>query len=805
MSIELQIQSSILGDITARVVQARLRATCFDPIASLYVDHADVTATPVELVATNNGAIRLRVPIDVFVVRREDVLAASNTVPAGATVPAGTIVLVLEMVATGAVVSLRSVDAELGALGSLLGASAPAAKDAILKAVSSPVRLDLTNALKQLGAPVPSSSRVELIGSIVAIRLDPVGNGVEHLFPGHEWGLFMDGASVEQLAKSKVPNDLRSYITSLTIDAHWRPRDSTPHVDLDYAGKAPQVPDPFSGDVDGTLGCDFSLTPPPLQGLRTTVHWSLHINLGDFVPEYYDNLVEGVVESFMDPTKFGGTPIGDHAFTLDSPLPDVSFGGARFGYASIEASVAGMTIGGPVHLPLNPGKDTLQPSVRPFGLPYRLFFCRTLAKSGSGEPPKTVSLGEVSTYGSVWLENCGAFCDAEIVSPGNYIAPYITKPSGSTVEESQEIKIAIPSAVALGITEPVRLIVRAARGVRLVDLGIPPPAQVDANVNVINANIDYIDNCLKIPVGPSDEYGINWGSGSTDLTPPLEHPDWATYLGAQRGIDVQLVTLSGLDPGELIQFRSRDHAVDVMTDRNGRAMVPVLLPLTNQLERASLIRVNRRSIADHFTVNTTAFVRQVGLEVGREHRLASTVDGKTFLTTEFEDHVDVHELGQLGAPMLVRRERVQKHKSNGGVRQAEARHPGASLGANNLTQHQSQGEPESRIQPSHEEVELNPQPLPPGEVVAAPRNPLLAQKINLPGMTSLVAVPGFAELPIALATMADGSKLVLELGEDGTTRVAGTFTGPIGSLEVSGGWGLAVGPDQVSIYRVIRG
>ena len=214
--------------------------------------------------------------------------------------------------------------------------------------------------------------------------------------------------------------------------------------------------------------------------------------------------------------------------------------------------------------------------------------------------------------------------------------------------------------------------------------------------------------------------------------------------------------------------------------------------------------MNRRSIADHFIVNTTAFVRQVGLEVGRQHRLASTVDGKTFLTTEFDDHVDVHELGQLGAPILVRREFVQKHKSNGGVRQEEASHPGTPMSANDLTQRQSQGELGSRIQPSHEEVELNPQPFPPGEVVTAPRNPLFAQRINLPGMTSLVAVPGFEELPIALATMADGSKLVLDRGEDGITRVAGTFTGPIGPLEASGGWGLAVDSYQVSIYRVVR-
>jgi hypothetical protein len=779
MSIELQIQSSILREITTRAVQARLRTTCFPPIASFYIDHANVASTPVELVATANGVIHLRVPIDIFIVSREDVLAAPNQVPVGATVPAGTVVLLLEMATTAAIVSLRSIDVDLGTFAPLLGTNTEAAKNAILQAVSSPVTSDFTNALQQLRAPAPSSSRVDLIGDIVAIRFDPIGSAVGHLFAGQEWGLFVDGTSVERLARSNVPNDLQSRLTSLIIDPDWRPVGTTPHVDIDYAGKA-VVPNPFSVDVNGTFSCDLSLTPTITKFLRTTVHWSLSINLGDLVPGFIDNIVEEAIRDAIDPTKFGGTPIGDSAFSLDRPLPDFSFGGATLTYVSILASTEGMTIGGLVRLQLNPSKDTLQSSIRPFGFPYRLFFCRTLAQSGSGAPPKTVTLGEVSTYGSVLLENYGIFCDAEIVSPGTWIEPYIAKPNSGTVGEAQEIKIAIPSAVALGITKPVRLILRTARGIRFVDLGIPPAAQLDANGNVINALIDYIDNCLTIPVGSSDDYGINWGSGSTGLTPPLEDPDWATYLNAQRGIDIQLVTLSGLEPGELIQFRSNNHAVDVAANRDGQAIVPVFLPLANQLELASLIRVNRRSIADHFTINTTAFVRQFGLDAGKQPRLNSTVDGKTFLTVEFDDHIDVHELGQLGAPVLISSEFVQDIPFQGDL----------NLG--------------SQLQPSGEEVELNPQPLPPRAGVADSSNLLFARRVNLPGMISLVTVPGFEESPIALATMSDGATLVLDLEGDGTPRVAGTFTGPIGTLETSGRWGLSVDSERVSIYRVVR-
>ncbi len=795
MSIELQIQSSILGAITARAVQARLWSTCFAPITSVYIDHVDVAATPVELIAAN-AAVRLRVPLDVFVVRREDVLTAPNGLPTGATVPAGAVVVILEMTATGAVVSLRCVDADLGQLGAMLGPNAPAAKNAICQAVGSPMTSDLTNALKQMGVPVPSSSRVELNAGIVSIRFSPSGNAVGHLFPGQEWGLFLDSASVEQLAVSKVPKALITHISSLTIDAHWRPAGSTPHVDLDYAGKAPQVPDPFSGDIDGTLGCDFSLTPTFTKLLRTTVHWSLHINLGDLVPGFIDNMVEDVVERFMDPTKFGGTPIGDHAFTIDSVLPEISFGGAKLGYASAIASPEGMTIGGVVRLPLDFGKDTLQTSVNHFELPYRLERCRLLAKSGSGAPSKTVSLSEVTTKGSVWLENLGAYCDVEIVSPGNWITPYITRPN-----DFPEIRIVIPSAVALGITQPVRLIVRTARGVRLVDLGTPPPVTFDANGNVSNAVVNYIDDCLYL----TEEYGLGWFLDQTEINPPLEHPDWATYLDRQGGIEVQLMTLFELEPGELIQFRSGDHSVDVTADRNGRALVPVLLSVAHDQEQASLIRLNRRSIAGHYTVQTSIFESQASLPAGRQHRLESTIDGTAVLTTAFENHFDVHEIGLLGAPILLRREKARTMETSRDVAQAEISPLDASMKTKDMVQRESYSVIDSQTRPSDEERTLDPQPLPPNEVVTPVCNPMLEQRLNLPGIKSLIAVPGFAEAPIALAAMADGSILVLDLGEDGAARVAGTFTGPIGVIDVSGNWAIAGDTDRVSIFRLTQG
>lgn len=828
MSIELQIQASVLGVLAVRAVQARLRATCFAPIGAAYIDHADVAAEAAEVVAAGS-AVQLRIPIDVYVASRAAVMAAPNAAPAGAAAPAGTVQVTLELAVAGTAISLRCVDADLGAMGAPLGDAAAVAREAIIKAVGSPAGADLSAALTQLGMPAPGSARVELAGPVVAIRFEPAGGARSHLHAGHEWGLFLDGPAVERLASSRVPGGLRDRIPSLAIAAHWRPAVTVPHVDIDYRGKA-QVPDPFSGDVDGTLGCDFSLTPTITKFLRTLVRWSLHINLGDLVPGFIDNMVEERIADAMDPAKFGGTPAGKQAFYMDSPLPELAFGGARCVYATVMAAPEGMTLGGPVRLPLNPGKDILQPSVHPFGLPFRLDICSILARTGSGAPSKTVTLDQVSTGGSVWMEDCGAFCDVEVVAPGSWITTYMSRPQSGTVDETQELDLTLPSAIAQGINEPVRLIVRTARGVRLIDLGTPPDVALDANGHVTNAQVSYIDNCLYIPAGGQDDYGLNWGRGhglNQDMRPPpLETPDWQTYLGKVGGLDVQMVSLHGLEPGELIQYRSRDHAVEVTADSNGRAVVPVLRPLSAQQEPASLIRVNRRSIAGHFEVQAAVLAGQASVPGAGQHRLDEAAGGAAVLTTQVRDQVSMHEIGRLNTVTLLRRETLNMPGA-GSVLSGQA--AGASLadmaalnpqplppGAGALLSRRRLSPGAAVLLnpqplPPGGEVSLNPQPLPPGVEVSLnpqplpPGDPGRALQVTLPGLVSLMRVPGFADSPVALARMADGSTLVVELGAQGAVRVAGTFRGPIGEMAGAGDWASAPAAGRVALFRVRRG
>jgi hypothetical protein len=750
MSVELQIQSAALANITVNAVEARLRTTCFPPVAEVYLDHADVSGN-VEVFATP-GTIRLRVPVDLFIVRRADVIAAPNVVPVGAGAAAGTVVLLLDLSVSGTVLSLQCVDADLGGLGGALGPAADAAKKAIVGAIGAAVTSDLKTALTQLGMPNPRSSRIELTGGVVAIRFEPAGPAQVHLFPGQEWGIFLDGPAVEQLAKSKVPKALGERLTSFTLNARWRPAGTVPHVDMDFSGKA-QVPDPFAGDVSGTFSVDFSLTGPATRTLRSTVHWSVKVDLGDLSPAFIDKAVREMLESaiFLSVVKSGGIPAGDHTFAFESALPEVAFSGAQLKYASMLASPAGMTVGGPVRWPVPPSRETVKFSITNFGLPSRLEFCSQLAKTGSGAPDRTATLKSLTTTGRVWLDDGGAFCDFEIVAPADWLKTYIHPPDAGDVAESHEIRIVIPSNVARGIRKNVQLIVRTARGVRLIDFGIPPAPELDISGNVTNAQITYIDDCLYIPVGPEDPFGINWGDPRDLLIDPV---DWLSYLDALQGLDVQLVTLAGLQQGELIQFRSRDHSIDITADLNGRAVVPVLLPVTDQAAPAMLTRANRQSIDGHVSVDSAIFQRQASLAAGLRSSLSSDLDGTVRLTTEFADRLEIHGIDDFGSPMLLANHQLST--ANG---------------------------------------ELSP-----------PNYPSSASSYGcdaLPGLTAVHNVPGFEDAGVAIAEMSDGSRLVLEFTEDGM-RVAGTFSGPIGSLEISGDWALSAGQNRTTIYRVLR-
>jgi hypothetical protein len=71
-------------------------------------------------------------------------------------------------------------------------------------------------------------------------------------------------------------------------------------------------------------------------------------------------------------------------------------------------------------------------------------------------------------------------------------------------------------------------------------------------------------------------------------------------------------------------------------------------------------------------------------------------------------------------------------------------------------------------------------------------------------VVSVLPIPGFAAAPVAVATLRDGTALLLDLRREGCPRVAGTFRGPIGAIDVAGEWAVAAAGSRASVYRLRR-
>jgi hypothetical protein len=753
MAVELQIESSTLSDITTRALQTQLNTTCFPDFGPAYVDHANVVFGPLSPTASA-GAVQLHVPVDIFIVLRTAVLAAPNGVPAGATSPAGRVTLQLELRATGAAVSLTCVDVDLGSLGAALGPAAAAAKTAIIAAAGSPVSVDLSATFTAIGLPQPGNFSCRHRRQR---DRDPFRSGRrpgQPPFPGSRLG------PVRRWTGRRTPGAIESArefphaCTGVAVDSLLA---SLRHLSACGRGLRRESPCARSVHVRGQRHvsvCDFGLTPGMAYRLRTTVNWSLHLDLGDFTPGFIENWAENFIVALVDPSRFGGVPLGPRAFAMDSVLPPIKLGGSDFLYTGVLGSPAGMTIGGPVKLPLMPSLETVKLSATAFSLPSRLQFCSQLAKTGSGDPIKSITIKDVKTNARIFLEDAGNFCAFEVISPGAWINAYIFGPPPETPGNTHDFSISVPGGVSGSIKAPARLIVRTARGVRLADLGVPPKITVDANGQVTNAIDTYIDDCLYID---PNNYGLKWGHD--DLVIPKEHPDWLTL--ATSGLDVQLVTLNGLDRGELVQFRSAHHQIDVTADQNGRAMMPVLLPLTSSGASAQLTRTSRQSIAGLAGVQSAIFGAHATVATAPGQTLSAGFGDSARLTSQFGDRTEMREIDTLGVSAL-------DNRSLNSAMPVAAMH--------------SAGTTQTKTTPAGE------------------RDPCE----DLPGFTTLLPIPGFDDAPIAIALLKDGTALVMDLANRRSPRVAGTFNGPIGAVQTAGNWALTCAGHVTSIYRVSR-
>lgn len=774
MSIELQIRTAVFKEILLRSVQATLNATCIDPIGDGFVDHMNVSATDYIVVETVNQAVRLTIPVGVFFVNRANVLAAPNAMPMGAATPTASIKLIAELKieeqnGDQLALTLNMLEPDLGGLEVLVGAAeaarAKVAIQTLLQATAFRLRLD--NIVVSLGLEKPASFAVVEAGPNIAIRLDPVGPAVDRTLGSQIWGLFIDSKSIEQLIARRIRGG------SLSLTPHWRPRGAVPPLDIDFVGSGP-LPDPFAGhgDVLGSLSCDLSVAQTPDPILRTSVDWrvtdvNLYTNpgfLGQTAEPVLRPLLIAMAESQFNPARFGGRATGNRSFFFDNSLPPLVLSGTRLRYVDALASTDGMTIGGNVSLLAAPSFETVEPHLSGFLDFVKIVQCSKAGFGGGRGPLKAV---DARTSASVDMDKGGMICpNIESLAPNGWTAPFV-------VIDGTTLKIEVSALQSIAVTDSIRMIVQTPRGVRLIDFGKPPRAEIDQAGNVTNVRVVYLKDCLYVPADFLDfrvDIFKPGGQPGFDDGPPIPVPGdrpWPTYLSGLLNLSIQVMTLEGLEPGELVRFQSADHFMTITANADGRAIVPAFVGihagLFGQSPQLSLIRMNGKSLTGHVTTNAAVFDRRAILPPGRVTGFATSTSVAA-VKTVFENHASEHEVGTLG----VARFEAAPLRSHA---------PDAIVGAK-----QFGNEP----------------------------NPLMAQDCfiraanSIPGITSILPVPGFPEMPVAIARTKDRGTLILDSGKDGTVRVAGSIIGPVGTIVTQDDWAIDDSTGRAIMFSVSR-
>jgi hypothetical protein len=744
------------------------------------------------------------VTADIFVVDSSAVFAAPNGVPAGASKPLGQAAVTLHLAIAGTTLSLACTGVDLGAIGAALGSHAASVQQQIQQSIGTVCSLDVGAIVTSIGLPAPSSSSVDIIAmpvippeleaplipghvdprrTVVVIRFDPVGPSEDRLQAGQEWCLFADADTMLALVKTKLDSALAgvtSVITSHTTNAAWTPSGTTPDMKVTVAGKA-QVPDPFSGDVhvsmDVVIGLihTFSVTQGPAADLTLDVSWSLSVDLGwafDFlVPHWVTDLVVNALASqLVDPTKFGAVKLGSQEFELLVPLPPLAFGSATFNYGSVVGLQDGMVLGGSVTLPPGPDTSTVSFDVGQFPDTFRL-----LVDCSKGSAEVKPTLAAVTTSAAAAFDHAGAVCDIHFTSPASPpvpLTPYLTAPASGTVTESGVIAVTLPGTAALALAQgpqPIQLWVQTARGVRLLDLGIPPSPQLDDQGDVTNCRVMVLDDC-PWAVTPWTRifhmYNPKWS-----VDPP---ESWTETLERVERFETVLIDVSGIQPGSVVRLdmpiMGSGAGSLFAADGAGRALVPAVLAARSDDEGARLSTADRQTLGD-VAASTVVFERVAILDTpgAVSHELAESA-GAAIVTSRFSDgHAEAMYIDALRVPRVV---------ETGSGLNADLSSPGHTSSPPNV------GGMSYRAGP--------------GPSGGAPSEP------GIPGLVALHPIPGFENAGLQVAELDDGSHVaVVEEGD--RMRATGTIPAWPHMPPSGEAWAISSSTgDRVAVFAVSR-
>ncbi|KAH7372163.1 hypothetical protein BKA64DRAFT_649366 [Cadophora sp. MPI-SDFR-AT-0126] len=591
MPLDLQLDGATLRNLVRGYAQEKLSTTCVPPLLGTYLDH--VTISDVTMIVSPNQT-EFHLLANIFQTTDAELQANVNQAPPGALTGADrtTITILLTVNQTTLELNLQS--------------TVPGLED--LNPIGT---FDLSPIFGPtgLGLPAPTSATFESVQDTLIVRFDPDGEAVNHLQPGQIWGFFISSTSIAIIANTLLETyHIKEQLPgSVTIGTGWAPRGPVPHVNISINGIHQDLGIGGSVDVGLSVGLDLQLDPQRaavgdglLQQIVTWYEPSLDTH---GVAEWGEDIVRGkvdeILESALDPKKLGAIPIGPRSFMREQHLPKLAFGSTKFSYRFITAYQDGMVIGGNVY-------STPKVQTFPLGLDVRPFpkdFTKTISCRAHGSGPH---LG-IHVSASAYISNAGKLCSWDVLSP-NGVEPYITvSPDPGQVTDSVSISstLSMEASQQLSGLENVRIRIRTANGVRLVNLGTPP-AKLDENGQPTKVNIEKVDDCVhSVEIDP---WKLRFG---------IFNPHWLPYpppiienLGRVAAFQSSLVTVNVIEPGEVVTFNQPitglGPAVFLPNNTTSRVFVPTVLAVRSFDEGANLQKIGHSGFGE-VTLDTKHF------------------------------------------------------------------------------------------------------------------------------------------------------------------------------------------------------
>lgn len=533
MAVELHVRSSTLAVLIARALQSSAMTACVTPGHGFYVNHVNPVPQEAQWSVQDAGTATLRLPLDVFLVRRDDLPAAPDRPPAGAQSPAGRLGLILQVSADHGALAVIAQDVNLGPAGAALGDAAAEVRAAILALAGIPPRVDAGGILGSLGIDTSTAAgTVVLAGDLLVARFGSLAGPAAPVSHGFDWALFLDAASIESLVRARVPASMPP-LQSVTTRAQWEPTNTAAFLQAYVEGPV-KVPDPATLRATLALGCTFSL-PRPVPELRVDVSYDLSFDVGALG---FDPIVAALVSvaenqvrsSAVNPATFGGVRTGDSSFAITIPLPQIRVANEPWSYDGMAFGPAGLVLGGSVAVPVDLVHVVLETTTHRFsGGNVAFLFC-----SRDQRPDTRPTANLFSTVAVVEYQGAGTICDVTVLPEGAGYEPHLILPKALPLTNglrpgAGSILMAFGATDANDVNTSIQLIIRTPRGVRYCDLGQPQHFVFNADGTVAGGQTFYIDDCQHLPP--------NFGDMTPDEYARWSGLIWYTYWGLVPGKD----------------------------------------------------------------------------------------------------------------------------------------------------------------------------------------------------------------------------------------------------------------------------